>query len=90
MADLTLALAEEDVERIAAAVAQRLGERDGHGQLDRWMTSAEAAEYLALPSVNALHRLSAERRLPASQDCPGGKLYFRRFDLDRWRASQAR
>ncbi len=53
---------------------------------DRWLNSAEAAEYLGL-SRDALHRLSAERRIPFSQDRPGARCYFRVSDLERWRAA---
>ena len=48
-----------------------------------------AAAYLGL-SIHALHRLSAERRIPASQERPGARLYFRRDELDRWRSERAR
>jgi hypothetical protein len=63
-------------ERLAPRIAARLPKTAGS-------TPKGAADYLGLPSVNALHRLSAERRIPASQDREGGKLYFQRSALDR-------
>jgi excisionase family DNA binding protein len=49
-----------------------------------WMTSREAATYLAL-TLAALHRLTAARAVPFEQDAPGGKCWFNRADLDAWR-----
>ena len=51
---------------------------------DPWMTSQEAASYLGL-SLDALHRLTAARRIPFTQDTPAGRLYFKRAELDSWR-----
>jgi hypothetical protein len=68
-------------ERVAARVLERLGnEQDG----DRWLDAKQAADYLGL-SINALHKLTAARQLPAEQDAPGHKLWFRRSQLDHWR-----
>ena len=53
---------------------------------DGWLTTKEAAAYLGL-SVNALHKLTAERRIPFSQASEGARCYFRRSDLDAWRQS---
>jgi excisionase family DNA binding protein len=55
---------------------------------DEWMTTREASTYLGI-TRNAMHKLSSARRISFSQDMPGGKLFFRRADLDAWRASQA-
>jgi excisionase family DNA binding protein len=74
---------EEIAQRAATLVLEQLAERDGE---DRWMTTREAAEYLRL-SVNALHRLTAERRIPFEQDAPGARCWFRRTELDAWRCS---
>lgn len=54
---------------------------------DRWLTSREAAEHLGL-SLNALHKRTRRHEIPAVQESDGGKLYFRRSDLDRWRLNQ--
>ena len=35
-------------------------------------------------------RMTAERRIPFSQDRPGARCWFRRSDLDRWREQTAR
>ena len=51
---------------------------------DGWMTTPQAAEYLGM-SVHALHRLTADRRVPFHQDRPGAKCFFRRSELDTWR-----
>lgn len=51
---------------------------------DGWLDSTAAAAYLGI-SRHALHRLTSDRRLPCSQDAPGGKLFFRRSALDDWR-----
>jgi len=69
-------------ERLAPRIASRL-------PANGWLDAKAAAAYLGV-SVHALHRLSAERRIPCSQDRPGGRLYFQRSELDRWRAGKAR
>jgi excisionase family DNA binding protein len=51
---------------------------------DRWLTTAEAAAYLGC-TENAVHKLTAARAVPFEQGCPGGKLYFKRSQLDAWR-----
>ena len=82
-------LDDEALEALAERLAPRLaGRLPATG--DGWLDAKGAADYLGLPSVNALHRLSSERRIPCSQDCEGGKLYFRRSALDQWRAEQER
>ena len=77
-ADALDALAEQLAPRLAGRLAADAPEPD------RWLDTRGAADHLAL-SVHALHRLSADRRIPASQDKPGGRLYFKRSELDRWR-----
>ena len=74
-------------ERLAPHLADRLAA--AAPRPDGWLDARGAAAYLGI-SRNALHRLSAERRLPCSQQRPGGRLYFRRDDLDRWRREAAR
>lgn len=67
------------VDRVAAAVVERLG---GHGaDEDESLDSRHAAEYLGVHR-DTLRKLAAERAIPAEQDGPGCKLYFRRSDLD--------
>lgn len=55
---------------------------------DRWMDTPEAAAYIRR-TPTALHKLTAARAIPFSQDGPRAKCYFRRSDLDRWMAEQA-
>lgn len=74
-------------ERLAPHLADRLATEAPRP--DGWLDTRGAAAYLGI-SLHALHRLSAERRLPCSQRCPGGRMYFRRDDLDHWRREGAR
>jgi excisionase family DNA binding protein len=67
--------------RLVDAVATRLGFR---GIDDRWLSTREAASYLGL-TPNALHKLTAAREVPFSQDAPGGKCWFLKSELDQWR-----
>ncbi len=83
------ALDEEALDALAERLAPRIASRLSASE-DGWLDAKGAADYLGLPSVHALHRLSSERRIPCSQDRPGGRLYFRRQELDRWRAQQGR
>ena len=46
--------------------------------------STQAAAHIGR-SRNALYKLTAARAIPFEQDCPGGKLYFKRSQLDDWR-----
>jgi len=48
---------------------------------DRWLDTKGAADYLDI-TVNALHKLTAARAVPFSQDTPGGKMWFFTADLD--------
>lgn len=54
---------------------------------DRWMTTAEAAAHIGR-TPTALHKLTAARAIPFSQEGPGARCYFRRSDLDAWMASR--
>lgn len=51
---------------------------------DGWLGAKRAAGYLGL-SLNALHKLAAERAIPFEQDGPGRKTWFKRSELDEWR-----
>ena len=70
---------------VASRVAVRLNER--RETTGGWMDSAEAARYIGR-SISSLHKLTAARRIPFSQDGPGAKCFFRRSDLDDWMASR--
>ena len=90
-AALLNALDEDSLDKLADQLAPRLAGRlaAGSAEPDRWLTAREAADHLGV-SVHALHRLSADRRIPASQNRPGGRLYFRRSELDRWHSERSR
>ena len=74
-------LADAVANRVAARLNQRRETTDG------WMDSAAAARYIGR-SISSLHKLTAARRIPFSQDGPGAKCFFRRSDLDDWMASR--
>lgn len=75
-------------ERVAAAVVARLGTQTSD-PLPEWLDSRRAAEYLGV-NRDTLRKLAAERSIPAEQDGPGCKLFFRRSDLDDWRRAGGR
>jgi hypothetical protein len=54
---------------------------------DRWMNSREAAEY-AGTTLRALHKAMAAREVHFEQDCPGGRAWFKRVDVDAWRRGE--
>ena len=76
------------LDRLAELLEPRL-RRLSAPAADGWLDTADAAAYLGV-SRHALHRLTAERRLPFSQGAPGARCYFRRSDLDAWRQNGAR
>lgn len=53
---------------------------------DGWLGTRDAAVYAGC-SVHALRHAMAEGRVEFEQHVPGGKAYFRRSALDRWRAA---
>jgi excisionase family DNA binding protein len=75
-------------ERVAAAVVSRLGATQEQVAAE-WLDSREAAAYLGVHR-DTLRKLAAERAIPTHQDGRGGKLFFRRSDLDEWRRSGGR
>lgn len=72
-------------ERIAEHLHDRRAPRDE--QQAGWLDSAQAAAYLGR-STTALHKLTAARSIPFSQDRPGAKCFFKRSDLDAWMHSR--
>ena len=87
MSELGRALLEqlgpEDLERLAERLGPFL-----HGpapEADAWLDSKGAAAHLGI-SLHALHRLTADRRVPFSQSGPGARCWFRRSELDTWRS----
>lgn len=73
------------LDRLAEALAPRLVTRlHNETPTNEWLDSKEAAEHLGL-TLNALHKLTAARRIPFEQDGPGCKCWFGRSELDAWR-----
>lgn len=88
--DVALVLAPGSLDRLADALAERVAHRLAAQRKrsdDAWMDSADAARYIGR-SISSLHKLTAARRIPFSQDGPGARCFFRRSDLDRWMASR--
>ncbi|MHB1568661.1 MAG: helix-turn-helix domain-containing protein [Solirubrobacteraceae bacterium] len=83
------------IDQIAECVAARLAGDGGLSLVseshdaDEWLDSRHAAAYLGIHR-DTLRKLAAERAIPAEQDGPNCKLYFRRSDLDAWRRSGGR
>lgn len=75
--------------RVAIAIARHLESQQPCDTQDEWLDSRAAADYLGLHR-DTLRRLAAERAIPAEQEGPGCKLYFRRTALDDWRRSGGR
>lgn len=75
-------------ERVAAAITERLGAASDD-RSPEWLDSRAAADYLGLHR-DTLRKLAAERAIPAEQDGPGCKLFFRRGALDEWRLTGGR
>lgn len=77
----------EEVERIARRVIELVREQNLFPAADdQWINSDRAAKYLGI-SKNALHKLTASREIPFHQDRPNAKCWFKRSELDGWRAS---
>jgi len=80
-------LAPAIVDRVAEAVAAWLANTVAEAAPE-WLDSRTAAEYLGLHR-DTLHKLAAERAIPAEQDRPGCKLFFLRTDPDECRRPAA-
>jgi excisionase family DNA binding protein len=78
---LVAALDDAACERLAERLAPYL---PSPASGDGWLETDAAAAYLSIPR-STLHKLTAERAIPFSQDAPGCKLYFKRSALDAWR-----
>ena len=68
-------------DRLAPKLRERLAPAAAE---DGWLDAKRAAAYLGL-SINALHKLTAERAIPFEQKSPGCKAWFKRSALDAWR-----
>ncbi|MBV9005611.1 MAG: helix-turn-helix domain-containing protein [Solirubrobacterales bacterium] len=75
------------VERLASATNP--SPASDSGAHDEWFDSRHAADYLGVHR-DTLRKLAAERAIPAEQEGPGCKLYFRRSELDAWRRAGGR
>jgi excisionase family DNA binding protein len=75
-------LGPDDLEQLAERLAPFLTPA---APTDGWLTTHQAADYLGL-SVDAVHRLTSQRRIPFSQERPRAKCFYRRADLDAWRS----
>ena len=71
---------------LAARLAPRLVEKlaASEARESAWLDSQGAADHLCM-SRAAVYRLASERRIPFSQSVAGGKLWFRRAELNEWR-----
>jgi len=81
-------LIDQLADRVATALAERLATPTADTSPE-WLDSRAAASYLGLHR-DTLRKLAAERAIPAEQDGPGCKLFFRRNDLDEWRMAGGR
>jgi excisionase family DNA binding protein len=77
------------VERLGPRLRELLGPPLDARDEDRWLSTAEAANYLGL-TTNAIHKHTAARSIPFEQDAAGGKCWFLRSELDAWRRSGGR
>jgi excisionase family DNA binding protein len=77
-----LTLSEETLDVLADLVADRLAALMPTGNGSDWMTSAEAAEYLRLPSTDSIHRLTAAGAVPHRK--VHGRCLFSKAELDAW------
>lgn len=87
---LVHALDDDALDALAARLAPRLRDRlapEREPTEDRWMGTTDAAHYLGM-TRQALYKLTSARRVPFTQDCEGGRCWFRRSELDRWRAQE--
>jgi hypothetical protein len=53
---------------------------------DSWLNTREAASYAGC-SIHALRHAARAGEVKFQQACPGGKTWFRRSEIDRWRES---
>jgi excisionase family DNA binding protein len=77
---LQIRLSDDQLEALATRIAIRLQTPEPN----RWLSTAEAAEYVGCHPVT-MRKAAAERRVPFAQDGPGCALRFLRSDLDKFR-----
>jgi hypothetical protein len=80
------ALDDRALDTLAERLAPRLDPRltPAAPRADEWLDARGAAAYLGL-TLNALHKHTAARTIPFEQNIAGGKLWFKRDQLDAWR-----
>jgi excisionase family DNA binding protein len=87
--DFEAALLDQLLSRLADLVVDRLSARTAaipDAQASDCMDARGAAAYLGMHR-DTVRKLAAQRAIPAHQDGPRCKLYFRRGELDDWRCS---
>lgn len=89
---LVAALDDAALDELAQLLAPRLAGRlevvEPQTPARGWLDAKAAAEYVGL-TPNALHKLTAARRIPFEQPAGrGGKCWFRAADLDAWRRGE--
>jgi excisionase family DNA binding protein len=75
--------------RLADLVVDRLIQRNTASTAEdtgEWLDARGAADYLGMHR-DTLRKLAAQHAVPAHQDGPRCKLYFRKDELDEWRRS---
>lgn len=84
---LSLAIPDELIDAIAAAVAQQLlpvlHSTEDRETWPAWMAIETAAHYLDV-SPQRLRKLVAQRQIPFHQEGRSCRVLFRRSDLDEW------
>lgn len=81
------ALNSEALDELARVLAPRLAGLLDTSTDDGWIDAKAAAIYVGLTPA-ALYRHTAARTIPFEQDCPGGKCWFKRSELDAWRRGE--
>ena len=81
-------LDDQALDTLADLLVPRVSPRppSDHARADEWLDAKRAAGHIGL-SIHALHKLTAARSMAFHQEGPGCKLWFRRDELDAWRAA---
>jgi hypothetical protein len=82
---IELRFPDDELDRLADRIAARLAGHLRPEPDDGWLDTKAAASYSGC-TVDALHKAMSRREVDFEQNGPGGKAWFRRSDLDRWRA----
>ena len=86
MTDLARALLDQIAADPVALARLAEGLRPYLAHDDGWLGTKEAAAYAGC-TVHALRHAVAQREVEFEQHVPGGKVWFQRSALDRWRRS---